>query len=205
MVVVRLKPFRDILSLLEGYKKICIFGCELGSKRCHNGGLHEAKALADELSKEGFEIVSLKSLAGSCILKNVVRLDFSNCDAVLSLSCGAGTQVIAENCNVAVVSGVDTLFIGAEKDDSFYEYCTACGDCSLSETGGICPIARCPKGLLNGPCGGCVNGMCEVNPDMPCVWCQIYERMKKLGKLGKLEEFRGFKDYSKSIHPRHMD
>ncbi len=47
--------------------------------------------------------------------------------------------------------------------------CQMCGDCVLSKTGMTCPM-NCPS-IRNGPCGGVrENGMCEVKPDMRCVW-----------------------------------
>ncbi|MCC7191195.1 MAG: methylenetetrahydrofolate reductase C-terminal domain-containing protein [Phycisphaeraceae bacterium] len=56
--------------------------------------------------------------------------------------------------------------------------CRACGQCVLRETGLICPMT-CPKGLRNGPCGGTLNGECEVYPDKPCVWIRIHKRTGK--------------------------
>jgi methylenetetrahydrofolate reductase (NADPH) len=53
--------------------------------------------------------------------------------------------------------------------------CHTCGQCVLSKTGYICPMG-CPKGLRNGPCGGTVNGMCEVHPNKKCVWVRIHKR-----------------------------
>lgn len=53
--------------------------------------------------------------------------------------------------------------------------CHACGQCVLRETRMICPMT-CPKGLRNGPCGGTLDGECEVYPDKPCVWVRIHKR-----------------------------
>lgn len=214
MVVVRLKPLREILNSLKGFKRVFIIGCELGSGRCKNGGLKESKAFGEQLRKHGFEIAGIKSLGGTCILKRVSTFEKSflkeaenNSKVIVSLACGAGTQLIAENVSIPVLTGVDTCFIGAEildektKKKRFDEYCIACGDCIISETGGICPIARCPKSLTNGPCGGAVNGKCEVDPSIPCIWYIIEDRMKKLGTIEKLKTKSPFKDYRNSIHP----
>ncbi len=114
-------------------------------------------------------------------------------EAILSLSCGLGVQTIAEVLpEVLVFPGQNTLFIGTEmrEEGTFEERCVACGDCILALTGGICPIARCAKGLLNGPCGGATNGKCEVDPDKDCAWCLIIDRLEKLGKLDVLEAIR---------------
>jgi hypothetical protein len=66
--------------------------------------------------------------------------------------------------------------------------CVTCGDCIAENFGGICPMARCPKGLLNGPCGGAEDGKCEVNPEKDCVWELIYIRLEGLGRLDLLEK-----------------
>ena len=55
--------------------------------------------------------------------------------------------------------------------------CQQCGQCLLSQTAYVCPMT-CPKGLRNGPCGGTLNGRCEVLPDQPCVWVNINQKGK---------------------------
>ncbi len=212
MVVVRLKTFEEIVEKLKGFKKIFILGCEVGSGRCRNGGLREALELSERLKKAGFEIVGVKSPGGTCILekidgteKSLVKEAEKVADAIVSLACGAGTQLIAERVNIPVITGVTTLFIGAEREGKFFnEYCIACGDCIISDTGGICPIARCPKSLVNGPCGGAIKGQCEVDPELPCIWYIIAERMKKIGTFNRLKENAPLKDYSKSVYPRRL-
>jgi methylenetetrahydrofolate reductase (NADPH) len=62
--------------------------------------------------------------------------------------------------------------------------CQMCGQCILSHTELICPM-NCPKGLRNGPCGGTLNGKCEVIPEIDCVWTKI-EQKKKGGKKLKI-------------------
>lgn len=53
--------------------------------------------------------------------------------------------------------------------------CHMCGQCIVRSTGLVCPM-RCPKQMRNGPCGGSMNGICEVYPDRRCVWTQIQQR-----------------------------
>ena len=74
-------------------------------------------------------------------------------------------------------------------------------------TGGICPIARCAKTLLNGPCGGSQGGRCEISPDVPCVWALIYNKLESFGIEGNLKRIDGPKDWSKanSGGPRTMN
>jgi hypothetical protein len=121
-------------------------------------------------------------------------------DAVLSMGCGAGVQVIAERLkNIPVLPAMNTIFIGAsDGEGNFLEMCAACGDCILSLTGGICPVARCAKQLLNGPCGGAQDGKCEISPDIPCAWNLIIERLSKSGNLHKLERIFPLKNWGKS-------
>ena len=69
--------------------------------------------------------------------------------------------------------------------------CQMCGDCALSKTGMSCPM-NCPKTLRNGPCGGVrANGMCEVKPEMRCVWVQAWDGASRMkgGEAIKDNEF----------------
>ncbi len=209
MVTVKLKPIEEILKYLKKEWNVGIVGCEIGSSRCKNGGLREAKKLAEVLALNGYTVAFISSPGGTCILerlkKNILRDIEEKCDVVVSLACGAGTQVLAENLDIPVITGVDTLFIGAETDSyTFKEYCIACGNCIISSTGGICPVARCPKSLLNGPCGGAINGRCEVDSSMPCIWYVIEKRMEELETIASLKLPQPPADHSKFIHPREL-
>jgi Methylene-tetrahydrofolate reductase C terminal len=58
--------------------------------------------------------------------------------------------------------------------------CQMCGDCALSKTGMSCPM-NCPKTIRNGPCGGVrENGMCEVRPEMRCVWVAAWDGASRM-------------------------
>lgn len=212
LVTVKLKPIENIVEELKGYRRVFIFGCQLGSARCKNGGLREAYRVAGYLELKGFKISGVKSPGGTCILerldssgKSLLREAETSSDVILSLACGAGTQLIAENVSIPVKTGVTTLFIGAEREGKYFdEYCIACGDCVISDTGGICPVARCPKSLINGPCGGAIAGKCEVDPNLPCIWFKIARRMEQIGELKKLRETVPMKDHSLSVYPRKL-
>lgn len=65
--------------------------------------------------------------------------------------------------------------------------CSDCGQCILRSTGMVCSM-RCPKQMRNGPCGGAMNGKCEVHPDHPCIWHLVYERANRLGMEDKLDQ-----------------
>ena len=129
-------------------------------------------------------------------------------DAILVLACGNGVQTIGDHLeSKPVIPGVDPLFIGEViRAGKYEEKCQACGECILDLTDGICPLTRCPKGLLNGPCGGYTkDGKCEVDPDKDCAWILIYERLKERGHLDKMRQILPPKDYSELHRPRrHM-
>lgn len=127
-------------------------------------------------------------------------------DAILALCCGAGAQAISEFTGKMVVPGLDTLFVGeTERIGRFYERCRACGDCIIDETGGVCPIVRCAKGLLNGPCGGMANGKCEAGGHTrDCVWVLIYRRLKEQGMLERFKEIRTVRDRSKRAESQEL-
>ncbi len=121
-------------------------------------------------------------------------------DAILSLGCGVGVQAISERYpGIPVLPGLNTLFMGMPVEESVWiERCAGCGNCMLDRTAGICPIARCAKGLLNGPCGGSEGGKCEISSDTPCAWQLIYDRLSARGQLNKLEEIEPPRDWSTS-------
>jgi hypothetical protein len=92
--------------------------------------------------------------------------------------------------------------MGSEDMESatLFEKCQACGDCVLDKTQGVCPIARCSKSMLNGPCGGSQGGKCEVDPDTDCGWQLIYDRLNSLGKSGFMDDIMPPKDWSTAGH-----
>ena len=128
-------------------------------------------------------------------------------EAVLSLACGSGIQTVAQQMKgIPVYPGSNTMFIGqVERVGHFNEMCRMCGDCVLGRTGAICPVTKCAKSLVNGPCGGAKNGKCEVNPENDCAWIMIYNKLKDLGQLDKLSETIEDKDYDGKSWPRSVD
>ncbi|MFQ5957621.1 MAG: methylenetetrahydrofolate reductase C-terminal domain-containing protein, partial [Candidatus Brocadiales bacterium] len=120
------------------------------------------------------------------------------CDAAISLACGVGAQCLAERyTELKVFPGVDAVFMGATIEPGVYwERCVGCGDCIIGDTGGYCPVSRCAKNLLNGPCGGSQDGKCEVDPETPCVWEQIYDRSEASGDKDVIDGFVPPKDWS---------
>jgi len=210
MVIAEIKPFSEIKDMLKNYKKVLVAGCGTCMAICLSGGKKQVELLASALrmarKMDGSEIeVGERTIPRQCEPKFVdqIKDEAAQYEVILSMGCGAGVQEIAERLNpVPVLPAMNTRFIGAaDAEGNFSEMCAACGDCILSLTGGICPVARCPKGLLNGPCGGTKNGKCEVSPDIPCAWVMIYERLKELGKLDELKKIIGPKEWSKGQRP----
>ena len=98
-----------------------------------------------------------------------------------------------------VLPGLNTTFLGIqEKHGVFTEECSGCGNCELGRFGAVCPVTRCAKRLLNGPCGGSQEGKCEVNPDTDCAWQMIIERLKILGQLDNLRAYVPPKNWNTS-------
>jgi hypothetical protein len=103
------------------------------------------------------------------------------------MGCGSGVSTVASVTEVPVYGSNDTVSLGGSSGDQLLpELCVMCGSCNIGKFGGLCPKAQCPKGLLNGPCGGAVDGMCEVERVNDCVWSLIYDRLKKIKRLDLL-------------------
>ncbi len=198
MIVGEQKPIAEIKELVAPYKKVLILGCGTCVKTCFAGGEDEVAVLASALrlgfKKDGKDMeINEFTVERQCeneFIKEAAPRIMEN-DAVLSLACGAGVQDIARLfMSTPVLPGINTTFIGIQESNGiFTEECSGCGDCVLGIFGGICPITRCSKKLLNGPCGGSQNGICEVNPDTPCAWQLIIERLTELGQLDNLRKY----------------
>lgn len=204
MIVGELKPLKEILEYVSGHKKICVVGCGGCVSVCLSGGDREAQVMSRELSRimhypkdpPQVETATVQRQCEPDLIETYFKLP-ENTEAVISLACGAGVQTMARLFDpVPVFPALNTSFIGAvTRPGEWNEMCRGCGDCLLGHTGGICPVARCAKGLFNGPCGGSQNGSCEIFPEVPCAWAMIFYRLKKMGKLRLLLEVRTPKDW----------
>ncbi|MEE8483801.1 MAG: methylenetetrahydrofolate reductase C-terminal domain-containing protein [Nitrospinota bacterium] len=211
MIITKQKDFEDIVEAAKLYKSLFLVGCGDCATLCRTGGEDELKAMAGVLGKSGITVSGMAVVHATCHeldTQRVLRMhkdEVDKSDAFLVLTCGAGVQAVGDytdKTDKPAISGCDSLFIGNSKRQMhFYEKCSACGDCVLNSTGGICPVTRCPKGLLNGPCGGAVRGKCEVNEEEDCIWITIFERMSKLGRLDDLMEIARPKKYSSNPSP----
>jgi hypothetical protein len=201
MIVVRQRPFQSISGAVSGYKRVLLVGCNTCAAVALAGGELEVDTLAQTLrlaaSREGtgaaFEGTVVQR---QCEPEFIEKIDTEGFDAVLSLGCGAGVSLLADNVDIPVFPAVDTLFIGAATGLAKWQAeCSACGSCVLGETAGICPITRCAKGILNGPCGGVQDGRCELG-DRECAWVLIYDRLEKLHRGAEFDHVLEPKDHS---------
>ncbi len=205
MIVGKQKPLEDIEKLIEPYSNILVLGCGTCVAVCFAGGDREVGVLASSL-RIAHKVSGKKKELGEHTIERQCEWEFVDAikerldgfDAILSLACGVGVQAVSERYpNLPVLPGVDTTFMGMPVEEGVWaERCGACGNCRLDRTAGICPIARCAKGLLNGPCGGSVGGKCEVSPQTPCAWQQIIDRLAAAGKLDRLDEIEPPRDWS---------
>jgi len=209
MILTEKKSIEKIRESLTNSKKVFILGCGTCAALAQTGGEEQVKEMAQLLNDK--EIVGTAVVETPCDMRTLKRdlraisASLNAADAVLVLSCGVGVQTLAEQTGKIVIPGLNTKFIGmTEHIGEFYQRCLACGNCILDETGGICPISRCPKGLLNGPCAGHMDEKCEVDREKDCAWVLIYKRMKDLGQLDKFREFRKPRNYQISTAPQQI-
>ncbi|MFI5295328.1 MAG: methylenetetrahydrofolate reductase C-terminal domain-containing protein [Thermodesulfovibrionales bacterium] len=207
MIIGSQKPTDEIWNMVKDFKKVLVFGCNTCVAVCHAGGEKEAETIATLLrmraGQEGKEMeVNFTSVVRHCEPEyfEPVMDELRKYDLILSTACGVGVNFLSDRTGtIPVYPGINTSFYGAvESAGNFVELCAGCGNCILHLTGGICPIARCSKTLMNGPCGGTNKGKCEVSQDVDCAWYLIVERMKKLGNLEKLAEIQPPRNWSTS-------
>lgn len=218
MIVVKQKPLEEIMSMVGDAEGILIVGCDGCAGIYQVGGqkqvdlmkmvLQMSKKLKGKKNADINTVAILRQCDNQICATSLRPLVDKN-DVILSMGCGEGVQTLAKVFeNNTVLPALDTMFIGAQDRElgKFHELCTACGRCILSETGGICPLTRCAKGLLNGPCGGQAKGKCEVGGwTKDCAWVLIYNRLKERGQLDLFTKLREERDFRISQPPRELD
>ncbi|MHC4983354.1 MAG: methylenetetrahydrofolate reductase C-terminal domain-containing protein [Planctomycetota bacterium] len=206
MIVAERKPMDEILEMLAPYGKVLVLGCGGCVTVCLTGGEKQAEMLASQLKLAAGAKAKKLTVAFDCITRQCEREFFDNLnedprdhDAVLSMACGAGVGYMSELYeDVTILPGMNTTFLGSNVAQGIWtEYCRGCGDCALAWTGGICPVAKCSKGLINGTCGGTNDGKCEVDEEMDCGWLLIYKRLEALGRLAEYRKIRPPRDNRK--------
>ena len=219
MITAERKPFDEIVALVGDRKKVLVAGCDTCVAICLTGGEKEAEVLASELKikaeMDGREVAIEHTAAiRQCEWEylDMIASKVEEADVVVSMACGIGIQSMAEKFAPKVVlPAVNTNMLGMPQEHAVWlERCGACGDCVIGETAGICPVVRCSKSLMNGPCGGSHDGLCEVKTpegeDIECAWHLIWERLKAQGREELMYANRPPKDWSKSSSggPRKM-
>ncbi len=202
------KPINEIIELVEPYKKVLILGCGTCVKTCFAGGEDEVAVLASALRLSfnkmarpiEIEEFTIERQCENEFIQEAAESIARN-DAILSLACGAGVQAMAKRFEKEVVlPGVNTTFIGIQESHGiFTEECSGCGNCELATFGGVCPVTRCSKKLLNGPCGGSQEGLCEIDPNTECAWHMIIERLRTLGQMDNLKTYIPPKNWNTSL------
>jgi ferredoxin len=209
MIVASRKSIAEIKEVLARHDKVLFVGCGTCVTVCLAGGEREvgimsyAMRMARRLDGRPLEIEQM-TIERQCENEFIAELApaAERNEAILSFGCGAGVQAIAERFpEKPVYAALDTQFLGILEEQAVWaEKCLGCGSCVLSQFGGICPITRCAKRLLNGPCGGSSEDGCEIDPDRPCAWQLIYRRLKAVGQLDNLTEIVPPKDWRTSWH-----
>mgnify|MGYP001153476150 CR=1 FL=1 len=209
MIVADRKPIPEIRDTLKDHHRVLLLGCGTCVTVCLAGGEREvgimgsALRMALKLIGRGDIVIDECTIERQCedAFVDLIAPRIADYDAVCSLGCGAGVQFLAERFpNTPVYPGLNTQFIGVlESQGVWSEKCAGCGSCRLAEFAGICPITRCAKHLLNGPCGGSQNGRCEINPEVECAWQLIYERSRALGTLHRLEAIAEPQDWATAL------
>jgi ferredoxin len=196
MVKATRKPLQEIFDTVKGYQRVLVVGCGGCTSVCLAGGQREVLELADELSQCARKAHVLQQYA-TFVTERQCNPEFladiedrvKNADCLVSMACGAGAGSMADVYPSApVFPALDTMFIGVDVDVGLYEErCRSCGQCVIGDTGGICPVTRCSKGVMNGPCGGTGDdGTCELGEGIHCAWHDIYERLKLQGRLANM-------------------
>jgi ferredoxin len=208
MIVAKRKPFEEITTMLQGYKKVLLVGCGTCVAVCLAGGEKEVAVLSAELDmarRLSYNPILLgtKTIERQCDREYLAELDnlVGEYDALLSLACGVGIQFLAERfADKPVFPGVDTSGLAVNQAVGWYEErCRSCQSCVLGWTGGICPVTMCAKGLYNGPCGGTNKGRCEISQDQPCAWYKIYERLSGQGRLDNLMKIQQASEWKDQV------
>ncbi len=194
--ITQLKPAEEIERLLKGMGRVFIVGCGTCVTLTRTGGMPEVEAMKAKLSEQGKVVTGTTVVPVACdnltgeILDGIEN-QIKQADALLIMTCAYGVQTIARQMKKTVIPALNTLFIGKETGaGEFNEVCKQCGTCVIGETGGICPVTACHKGLVNGPCGGTNNGKCEIDANKDCAWTSIYNRLNELGRLDSMRKYQ---------------
>ncbi len=207
------KPLAEIMHCLDKWQSVYIIGCGTCATMCHTGGKAEVIAMKANIEASGKKVTGWMVIPTACdeLTGDAMRensKDIAAADCILVMACSFGEQTVSLHETKPVYPGVDTLFLGIEdRPGHFVEACVQCGRCILGRTAAICPLVRCAKSLLNGPCGGSSGGKCEISENVPCAWQTIYDRLAEMGRLDEMDEIEPVRDWNISVSggPRMAD
>lgn len=194
--ITRNKETEELLKLLDGLGRVFIIGCGTCVTLTKTGGEPQIQAMSGILSEKGKLVTGTTVLPVACDNMTTEALheyggQIDQADALLIMTCAFGVQTVARQISKVVIPALDTIFIGKETGlGKFDEICTQCGTCIIGETGGICPVTTCHKGLVNGPCGGTNNGKCEIDDNKDCAWTRIYTRLVELDRVDSMRTYQ---------------
>ena len=206
--ITKLKPLEEIEQQIQGMERVFLIGCGTCATMTKTGGIDEVTEMRQHLQSLGKMVTGWTVIPTACdgMTEDALRETegaIQVADCLLVMSCAMGVQRVSSYIGKPVIPALDTLFIGVEDEPGyFHEACDQCGQCVLGYTAGICPITACHKGLLNGPCGGTNNGMCEVDKNVDCGWTLIHNRLQEQGRLDLMKQYQPPKDHQVAPRPR---
>lgn len=210
MIITEQKPLDEIVESLGAKTKVFLVGCGDCATACKTGGEAEIQKMKKILEEKGVTVTGACIPDATCVaakLKTALAPHLPalrQTEAVVVFSCGLGVQSFKDNdrLKLEALPGCNSLS-GAVLDSqgNLWEKCAMCGQCVLGKTAGICPVALCPKGLLNGPCGGMNKGKCELDPDRDCAWVLIYREAEKKRSLESIKKIQPARNHKKAARP----
>jgi len=209
MIVAERKPLAELVDMIKDFDRVLLLACKGCVTVCSAGGEREVETLAPLLRmgcrKLGKKVEIVEgALVRQCDREYIDAIDQweGQYDAIMSMACGVGVNFIANLRPMArVFPAVNTTFFGGSADQGIWtEQCAGCGNCILHLTGGLCPVARCAKSLMNGPCGGSQGGRCEIHKEVPCIWAAIHDRLERLGIKDNLLPVAPIRDWTTAGH-----
>jgi len=209
MIITQKRDRKQLLENIKDYNSFFLIGCSECATLCGTGGEPELQEMKELLESEGKKVTgTFVAKTGCQVLGTKIELKpsrdaLAETDCILVMSCGAGTQSAVELFkDTPVYPTNDSLFLGnMSRMQMFDQRCSLCGECIIDSTGGICPVTACPKGLLNGPCGGTNEGKCEISPDIECAWVRIYNRLQKINRLDDMKKINEPKNWAAQKKP----
>jgi hypothetical protein len=214
MIITENKPFQEVIDSLSSYTRIFLVGCGECATACKTGGELELEAMKEKLGQLGKHVVGMAIPNAPCVASQI-KSEFvkhikaaAEAEAFLVFACGLGVQGMKDNKRnpAPAIPALNTLCVAVkDAQGDFFEKCALCGECVLDTTAAICPMAQCPKGILNGPCGGMDKGKCEVNRERDCVWGAIYQELEKTHRVSSLRAIRAPKNHNKTTRPQRFN